>query len=81
MTFHPQVPSELDDVIFDANSFTAAGQTVTIPFEFVSATGDVLGSENLTLQLPAAGQTETFRLDFQSAVPVAGFRYAKVEGL
>jgi tetratricopeptide (TPR) repeat protein len=58
-----------------------AGQTVTIPFEFVSATGDVLGSENLTLQLPAAGQTETFRLDFQSAVPVAGFRYAKVEGL
>lgn len=28
-TFHTQVPSSLDDVIFDANSFSAPGQTVT----------------------------------------------------
>ena len=59
----------------------AAGQTVTISFEFLSGTGDVIGSEDLTVQLPAAGQTDTFRVDFQSAAPVAGFRYAKVECL
>jgi hypothetical protein len=27
---HPQVPTAFDNVIFDANSFTAAGQTITV---------------------------------------------------
>ncbi|MBK8700925.1 MAG: hypothetical protein IPN29_15850 [Saprospiraceae bacterium] len=27
---HTIIPSQLDDVVFDANSFTAAGQTVTV---------------------------------------------------
>lgn len=33
LVFHPSVPSQFDNVIFDANSFTAAGQTVTINYE------------------------------------------------
>ena len=32
-TFHAIVPTPLDNVIFDANSFSANGQTVTINFE------------------------------------------------
>ncbi|MBE0649149.1 MAG: HYR domain-containing protein [Bacteroidales bacterium] len=33
LVFHPSVPSQFDNVIFDANSFSAAGQTVTVNYE------------------------------------------------
>ena len=38
--FHPSVPSQFDNVIFDANSFSAAGQTVTVTFESYCNTFD-----------------------------------------
>lgn len=38
--FHASVPSQFDNVIFDANSFSAAGQTVTVTFESYCNTFD-----------------------------------------
>ncbi len=38
--FHPSVPSQFDNVIFDANSFTQAGQTVTVSYESFCNTFD-----------------------------------------
>ncbi len=38
--FHPSVPSQFDNVIFDANSFTASGQTVTVTYESFCNTFD-----------------------------------------
>lgn len=63
------------------NRQAEAGRTVTIPFEFLSSAGEVIASESLDLQLPAAGETQAFRLDVQIQGPVAGFRYSKAEGL
>ncbi len=38
--FQPSVPSQFDNVIFDANSFTASGQTVTVTYESYCNTFD-----------------------------------------
>jgi len=51
--------------------------SVAIPFEFLDAGGQVVASETLTVEAPAAGQTQSFRLEVSPGVPVAGFRYQK----
>ena len=51
--------------------------TLSIPFEFLSADGQVVATETLTMGAPAAGQTESFQFSVTSGVPIAGFRYGK----
>lgn len=55
----------------------AAGTTMSIPFEFLSADGTVVASEDLEIGVPAAGQADSFRLEVRVDSPVAGFRYRK----
>lgn len=50
---------------------------ISIPFEFLDASGQVVATETLTTEAPPAGQTQTFRLEVSPGVPVAGFRYKK----
>ncbi|MBT3423545.1 MAG: hypothetical protein HOG05_08860 [Bacteroidetes bacterium] len=40
LVFHPSVPSQFDTVIFDANSFTASGQSCNVTFESYCALFD-----------------------------------------
>ena len=64
-TNHAIVPSPLDNVIFDANSFTAAGQSVTINFQALCNNFTVTSGVglNITFQfnsgLVAAGTIST----------------------
>jgi tetratricopeptide (TPR) repeat protein len=51
--------------------------TLSIPFEFLNASGDVVATEVLSLPAPASGETEDFELTVTSGVPIAGFRYGK----
>ena len=58
---------------------TVAGRTVTIPFEFFDRNGDPVMSQELTVQLPAQGETRGFQFDVSSDQPIAGFRYGEVQ--
>ena len=58
----------------------AAGQEVTIPFEFFDGQGSVVASKEATLTVPAQGETQSFQLQVQSDQPVAGFRYGEIGG-
>ena len=51
--------------------------TLSIPFEFLSETGDVVATETLSIAAPASGNSERFEIAVTSGVPIAGFRYAK----
>ena len=55
----------------------AAGSPLSIPFEFLGAGGEVVATETLDMQAPAAGETERFELRIDSGVPIMGFRYKK----
>ncbi len=55
----------------------AAGSALSIPFEFLGTGGEVVTTETLVMQAPAAGQTERFELRVASGVPIMGFRYKK----
>lgn len=84
------VEGETTDIIFHAAQMAPAGEgtylvrgslqgrnggeQVTIPFEFLDASGQVVATETLTTQAPASG-SETFRIEIASDVPLAGFRY------
>lgn len=59
---------------------TAAGQQVTIPFEFVDAQGAVVTAKDATITVPAQGSAQSFQVRVQSRQPVAGFRYGEVGG-
>lgn len=52
-----------------------AEQSYTIPFEFVGPDGQVVATEQLTLQAPASGETQPFTVEVTSEQPIAGFRY------
>ena len=55
---------------------TATGM-LAIPFEFLDVTGGIVQTETLSVEAPPAGQPGTFRLEIQTEVPLAGFRYKK----
>lgn len=57
---------------------SAAGQSVTIPFEFFDETGNTVVSQELSLEVPGEGQTQPFRLEVSADRPIAGFRYGEV---
>lgn len=57
---------------------SAAGQTVTIPFEFFDRNGNPVVTRELTVQVPAQGQMRSFQVDVTADQPIAGFRYGEV---
>lgn len=79
LIFHfAQMGSGGDGVYVVQGSFeprTATGD-VQIPFEFLDASGQVVMTEILTTSATAG----SFRLEIQSGVPIAGFRYRKTSG-
>jgi len=54
-----------------------ASGALSIPFEFLDAGGQVIATEVLTTEAPAAGETRRFQLSVDAGVPLAGFRYHK----
>ena len=61
---------------FQTTSASAAGQQITIPFEFLDSQGNVVATHEFTTTLPGEGETATieFRVD---ASDLASFRYSK----
>ncbi len=60
-------------------SFGGRGATgqITIPFEFLDASGQVVATDTVTIEVPAEGETGTFQLTVDPGVPLAGFRYQR----
>lgn len=56
---------------------TATGQEVSVSFEFVNASGDVVAEKEVAIQLPPQGQTQVFQASVQTQEEVAGFRYGR----
>ena len=80
--------SQLDMVRQGENSYVVrgqvapgsrAGQTVTVPFEFLDAEGNVVATKEATIEVPAEGST-TFQLALESEQAVAGFRHGQIQG-
>lgn len=55
----------------------SAGQEVTVNFEFLSGSGDVVAEKDVAIQLPPQGQTQVFQTSVQTDEEVAGFRYGR----
>ena len=61
---------------FQTTSASAAGQQITIPFEFLDSQGNVVTTHEFTTTLPGEGETAT--IEFQvDASDLASFRYSK----
>lgn len=58
---------------------TRAGQTVTVPFEFLDASGNVVATREASIEVPSEGST-TFQLALEAEQPLAGFRHGSVQG-
>lgn len=80
--------SQLDMVRQGENSYVVrgqvapgsrAGQTVTVPFEFLGANGDVVATKEATIEVPAEGSS-TFQFALESEQTVAGFRHGRIQG-
>lgn len=80
--------SQLDMVREGQNSYVVrgqvspgsrAGQTVTVPFEFLGPDGSVVASEVVTIEVPAQGSAN-FELVLESQQAVAGFRHGRIQG-
>lgn len=59
---------------------TAAGQEVTLPFEFLDEEGEVVATREATVTLPAQGESQGFQLSLETDESVVGFRYGEVGG-
>lgn len=58
-----------------ASREAGGGESLTLPFEFVGPDGEVVQTEEVSVQAPPAGQSTTVRVEVQSERPIAGFRY------
>lgn len=61
-----------------ATSEAAAGQTVSVPFEFLNEEGEVVATSEAEIDLPAQGETAAFEMQVTSDQPLAGFRYQRL---
>lgn len=60
-----------------ASREAGAGQSLTIPFEFIDLDGNVVATQEVTVQTAPAGQSTTVQLEVTSQEPIAGFRYGE----
>ena len=61
---------------FQVTSASAAGQQITIPFEFLDSQGNVVTTHEFTTTLPAEGESGTIEFSVDAS-DLAGFRYSK----
>lgn len=66
---------------FQTTDDGAAGEEITIPFEFVDRQGNVVTTHEFTTKLPSQGETAQIQFDIQTKQPVATFRYSKDSAL
>jgi tetratricopeptide (TPR) repeat protein len=57
----------------------SVGERVTVPFEFLGRSGDVVASGELEVLVPPAGVSRAVHLEVESEAPIAGFRYSRAE--
>lgn len=57
----------------------SVGQEITVHFEFLGPSGDVVATEPLSLLVPPAGVGRGIRFDIESEAQISGFRYSRVE--
>lgn len=62
---------------FQTTSESAAGQEITIPFEFLDSSGDVVATHEYTTTLPAQGESGTIEFQVDASGDLASFRYSK----
>ncbi len=62
---------------FQTTSESAAGQEITIPFEFLDAEGNVVTTHEYTTTVPAQGESGTVEFQVEAGGDVATFRYSK----
>jgi tetratricopeptide (TPR) repeat protein len=55
------------------------GERITVPFEFLGRSGDVVASGELEVLVPPAGVGRAIQLEVVSETPIAGFRYSRAE--
>ena len=65
---------------FQTTSESAAGQQITIPFEFLDSRGNVVTTHEFTTTLPAQGEAGTIEFRVQTEGDLASFRYSKDSG-
>lgn len=61
---------------FQTTSESAAGQEITIPFEFLDSQGNVVTTQEFTTTIPAQGETGTVQFSVEAGGDVATFRYS-----
>jgi len=61
---------------FQTTSESAAGQEITIPFEFLDSQGNVVTTHEFTATVPAQGESQTIQFQVQAGEEVATFRYS-----
>ncbi|MEE9206828.1 MAG: tetratricopeptide repeat protein [Gemmatimonadota bacterium] len=61
------------------NRSAEASTQVSVPIELLDENGEVVASETLLLELPAAGETSAFQVQLEVEDEVAGFKYAMAE--
>jgi len=61
---------------FQTTSESAAGQEITIPFEFLDSQGNVVTTQEFTTTIPAQGETGTVQFNVQAGGDIATFRYS-----
>lgn len=57
----------------------SVGERVTVPFEFLGRSGDVVAAGELEFLVPPAGVGRAIRLEVESETPIAGYRYSRAE--
>lgn len=62
---------------FQTTSETAAGQEITIPFEFLDSQGNVVTTHEFTTTLPPQGENKTIEFRVQASGDLTSFRYSK----
>jgi tetratricopeptide (TPR) repeat protein len=55
------------------------GERMNVPVEFLGQGGDVVTSGELEFLVPPSGVARGIRLEVQSEIPIAGFRYTRAE--
>ncbi len=61
------------------NRSAEAGAQVSVPIELLDENGEVVASETLLLELPAADEASAFQVQLEVEDEVAGFKYAMAE--
>jgi tetratricopeptide (TPR) repeat protein len=62
------------------NDSAEPGQTITLRFHFGGPDGEEVGTQDVRVQMPAAGQSASFNAQYSSSELVSGYRYEVVGG-